>query len=68
MPQQEISDACIQTQYEVENLLEEYVDFKNPDSVYGEDANIDGIDGIDVVENEMMQIEFEIKAQQLSTK
>ena len=33
--------ARIQIQYEAKNLLEEYEDFKNQDSEYGEDAIMD---------------------------
>ncbi|GMP43136.1 hypothetical protein CsSME_00012620 [Camellia sinensis var. sinensis] len=54
------------TQYEAENLLEEYEDFKNQDSEYGEDVNMGDTHGrgeMDEVKRALKQTMFEMKTQ-----
>ena len=58
------STTRIQIQYEAENLIKEYEDFKNQDSEYREDAIMDdahGERGIDETKKALHQTEFEMK-------
>ena len=54
-----ISAKRIQTQYEVENHLDEYNEFKNKDSTYWDDLEMDEM------EQGLKEIDFEMKAEQL---
>ena len=64
----ETATARIQIQYEAENLLEEYENFKNPNLEYREDAIMGEAhkeEKMDETEKALKHIEFEMKAQQL---
>ncbi|GMP75280.1 hypothetical protein CsSME_00032431 [Camellia sinensis var. sinensis] len=59
------SAARIHIQYEEENLLEEYEDFKNQDSEHGEDVIMGDAhkeEEMDETEKALKQTEFEMKA------
>ena len=58
-PLNEITANQIQPQYEAENLIEEYDDFKNKDSAYWDDLNMDEM------EQGLKETEFEMKVEQL---
>ena len=55
----QLSSLRVHTQYEAENLIEEYDDFKNKDSAYWDDLDIDEL------EQGLRETAFEIKAEEL---
>ncbi|GMQ05361.1 hypothetical protein CsSME_00050422 [Camellia sinensis var. sinensis] len=67
---EETSAARIQIQYEAENLLEEYENFKNQGLKFGEDATMDEVHGkgeMDETNKALKQTEFELKPSTFSS-
>ena len=54
-----LSSLRIHAQYEAENFIEEFNDFKNKDSAYWDDLDIDEL------EQGLREMAFEIKAEEL---
>lgn len=67
----EAISARIQVQYEAENLLDEYEAFRSQDSEYGKDIGMNEVheeEEMDAIDKALKKIEFEVKAQQLSSQ